>query len=267
MTRPDQRRRYRAVFLSDVHLGTKGAKAAFLAHFLARMQCERLYLVGDIVDGWRLKRSWYWDDAHDEVLRLVMQHARNGTEIVYIPGNHDEMFRAWLGLEVAGVRLAPETVHEAADGRRYLVIHGDEFDGVVANARFLAAMGDRAYRCALVVNRWFNAIRYRMGYPYWSLSLWLKQSVKRAVKRVDKFEEALVLEARERGVDGVICGHIHKAEIRDVGGILYMNDGDWVESCTALVEQPDGSMELVHWAQENSLSFLRAGSLPETAPA
>jgi UDP-2,3-diacylglucosamine pyrophosphatase LpxH len=128
-------------------------------------------------------------------------------------------------------------------------------------------MGDRAYRCALVVNRWFNAIRYRMGYPYWSLSLWLKQSVKRAVKRVDKFEEALVLEARERGVDGVICGHIHKAEIRDVGGILYMNDGDWVESCTALVEQPDGSMELVHWAQENSLSFLRAGSIPETAQA
>ena len=267
MIQADQRRRYRAVFISDVHMGTRDAKAAFLAHFLARMQCDQLYLVGDIVDGWRLKRSWYWDEAHDEVLRLILAHTRNGTEVLYIPGNHDGMFRAWLGLEVAGVRLASEAVHAAADGKRYLVIHGDEFDGVVANARFLAAFGDSAYRCALVVNRWFNAVRYRMGYPYWSLSQWLKHSVKRAVKRADGFDDALVLEARKRGVDGVVCGHIHKAEIRDVGGILYMNDGDWVESCTALVEHADGTMELVHWAQENSLSFLRAGSIPETASA
>ena len=174
--------RYRTVFLSDTHLGTRGARADFLADFLLRTDCERLFLVGDIIDGWRLRKSWYWDEAHDEVLRLILKKARSGTEVIYIPGNHDEMFRAWLpmGLEVAGIQLKREAVHATADGRRLLVIHGDEFDSVVRYAKFLAILGDGAYTAALVANRWFNMARRRFGYPYWSLSAWLKRQVKEA---------------------------------------------------------------------------------------
>lgn len=248
-------RRYRTVFLSDVHLGTRGCRADFLLDFLRRTECERLYLVGDIVDGWRLRKSWYWTEDFDEVVRHLMRLARAGVEVTYIPGNHDEMFRDWLGLEVAGIRLAAEAVHETADGRRLLVIHGDEFDGVIRYAKFLAFLGDWAYDWALVANRWFNAGRRRFGLPYWSLSQWLKRQVKEAVKAIDRFEIALATEARRRGLDGVVCGHIHHAEMRQVQGVLYMNDGDWVESCTALVEHPDGRFELIDWVRENRLSY------------
>jgi len=258
------RRRYRSIFISDIHLGTRGCRSDFLVDFLKRVECERLYLVGDIVDGWRLRKSWYWDADHDEVIRLVLRMARHGTDVVYIPGNHDELFRDWLGLEVAGVRLVREAVHAAADGRRFLVIHGDEFDGVIRYAKVLAHLGDWAYDWALVLNRWFNAARRRLGYPYWSLSQWLKRQVKEAVKAIDRFETALANEAKRRGMDGVICGHIHHAEMRDVHGVRYMNDGDWVESCTALVEHADGRFELVDWVQENRLSFART---PRRAPA
>jgi UDP-2,3-diacylglucosamine pyrophosphatase LpxH len=254
----EPRRRYRTVFLSDIHLGTRGCRTDFLLDFLRRVECDRLFLVGDIVDGWRLRKSWYWDAAHDEVIRLVLRAARNGTEVTYIPGNHDEMLRDWLGMEFAGVRLVEEAVHVAADGRRYLVIHGDQFDGVIRYAKFLAHLGDWAYDWALTTNRWFNAARRRLGYPYWSLSQWLKRQVKEAVKAIDRFEVALALEAKRRGLDGVVCGHIHHAEMREVQGVLYMNDGDWVESCTALVEHDDGRFELVDWAAENRLSFYRA---------
>ncbi len=251
------RRHYRSIFLSDVHLGTKGARGDFLVDFLTKVECERLYLVGDIIDGWRLKKSWYWDADHDEVIRLVLRMARHGTEVIYIPGNHDEMFRDWLGLEVAGVKLMREAEHTAADGRRFLVIHGDEFDGVIRYAKVIAHLGDWAYDWALTMNRWFNAGRRRFGYPYWSLSQWLKRQVKEAVKAIDRFETALATEAKRRGLDGVICGHIHHAEMREVQGVVYMNDGDWVESCTALVEHADGRFELVDWVQENRLSFAR----------
>ncbi|WP_376096085.1 UDP-2,3-diacylglucosamine diphosphatase [Roseomonas sp. CCTCC AB2023176] len=248
-------RRYRTVFLSDVHLGTRGCRADFLADFLKSVECERLFLVGDIVDGWRLKKSWYWDPTHDEVIRLILRMARHGTEVTYIPGNHDEMFRDWLGLEIAGVKLARDAVHVTADGRRLLVIHGDEFDGVIRYAKFLAHLGDWAYDWALTINRVFNAARRRLGYPYWSLSGWLKRGVKEAVKAIDRFEVALANEARTRGLQGVVCGHIHHAEMRDIGGIAYMNDGDWVESCTALVEHADGRLELVDWAAERRMSL------------
>src|ERR1700722_15079616 len=169
--------RFRSIFISDVHLGTRGCRSDFLADFLRRVSCENLFLVGDIIDGWRLKKSWYWDDSHDEVLRLILRHARSGTAVTYIPGNHDEIFRNWLplGLEVCGIRLRNEAVHTTADNRRLLVMHGDEFDSVVRYARFLAVLGDGAYSVALVVNRWFNALRRRFGYPYWSLSAWLKR--------------------------------------------------------------------------------------------
>lgn len=258
----EAKRRYRTVFLSDIHLGTRGCRSDFLVDFLNRVECERLFLVGDIVDGWRLRKSWYWDASHDEVIRLLLQASRNGTEVTYIPGNHDEVLRDWLGMEIAGVRLVNEAVHTGADGRRYLVIHGDQFDSVVRYAKFLAHLGDWAYDTALTMNRWFNAARRRFGYPYWSLSQWLKRQVKEAVKAIDRFEGALAQEARRRGLDGVVCGHIHHAEMRMVQGVLYMNDGDWVESCTALVEHADGRFELVDWARENRLSFFHAEPRP-----
>jgi UDP-2,3-diacylglucosamine pyrophosphatase LpxH len=266
-TMMEAKRRYRTIFISDLHLGTRGCRADFLLDFLRRTECERLYLVGDVVDGWRLRKSWYWTGDFDEVVRQVMRMARQGVEVTYIPGNHDEMFRDWLGLEIAGIRLAREAVHETADGRRILVLHGDEFDGVIRYAKVLAHLGDWAYDSALTMNRWFNAARRRLGYPYWSLSQWLKRQVKEAVKAIDRFEVALATEAKRRGLDGVICGHIHHAEMREVHGVMYMNDGDWVESCTALVEHPDGRFELIDWAAENRISARRAAGPPAEAVA
>jgi UDP-2,3-diacylglucosamine pyrophosphatase LpxH len=251
------RTEYRSIFISDTHLGTRGCRGDFLADFLRRTSAQNLFLVGDIIDGWRLRKSWYWDEHHDDVLRQILCHARGGTKVTYIPGNHDEMFRSWLpaGVDISGIRLCLEAEHTTADGKRLLIIHGDEFDNVVRYAKFLALLGDWAYTTALVVNRWFNAVRRRLGMPYWSLSAWLKLQVKEAVKAIDRFESALAAEAHRRGFDGVVCGHIHHAEMREVDGIMYMNDGDWVESCTALVEHHDGRMELIDWAALNRLSF------------
>jgi UDP-2,3-diacylglucosamine pyrophosphatase LpxH len=249
---------YRSVFISDTHLGTRGCRAEFLAGFLKSMTCENLYLVGDIIDGWRLKRSWFWDKHHDKVLRRVLKAARNGTNVVYVPGNHDEMLRKYLmfGVEVCGVKIQMEAEHVTADGKRLLVTHGDLFDSVVRHARILALLGDWAYTAALELNRWFNMVRTRLGYPYWSLSAWLKLQVKEAVKAIDRFETALADDAKARGFDGVVCGHIHHAEMRMVNGVLYLNDGDWVESCTALVEHMDGRLELIDWVARNKLSML-----------
>ena len=245
------RRHYRTVFLSDLHLGLRASLADLLLDFLGDMDCGRIVLVGDIVDGWRLRKSWYWDAHHDEVIRLLLRKAREGVEILYIPGNHDEMFRDWVGLEVAGIHLVQQAEHVTADGRRLLVMHGDEFDSVVRYWPLLAHLGDWAYDAALLLNRWFNTARRRMGYPYWSLSQWLKRRVKEAVKAIDRFEESLAHEALRGGYDGVICGHIHHAEMRDIGGVTYMNTGDWVESCTALVEHPDGRFELLDWSRRS----------------
>ncbi|MDP9096031.1 MAG: UDP-2,3-diacylglucosamine diphosphatase [Pseudomonadota bacterium] len=263
--------RYRSVFISDTHLGTKGCRSDFLADFLEQVNCEKLFLVGDIIDGWRLRKNWYWDANHDRVVRAILRHAKRGTEIVYMPGNHDEMFRAWLPpaidahpLEVAGIKVCRESMHETALGLRLLIVHGDEFDGVVRYAKFLARLGDSAYTAALVLNRYFNAMRRVMGYDYWSLSQWLKRQVKGAVKAVDRFETALAADAAKRGFDGIVCGHIHHAEMRTVDGVLYCNTGDWVESCTALVEQADGRLELLDWTAVNKLSFFRGRT---TAPA
>jgi UDP-2,3-diacylglucosamine pyrophosphatase LpxH len=249
---------FRSVFISDTHLGTRGCRGEFLSDFLRQVSCQHLYLVGDIIDGWRLRKSWYWNDSHDEVLREILNHARRGAKVTYIPGNHDEMFRPWVnvGLELAGIRLRDEAVHVTAAGKRLLILHGDQFDSVVRYAKFIALLGDGAYTAALVMNRWFNTLRWRLGYPYWSLAAWLKQQVKGAVKAIDRFESALAAEARRRGFDGVVCGHIHHAEIREVQGLLYLNSGDWVESCTALVEHHDGTMELIDWVALNRLSHL-----------
>ena len=266
--------RFRTVFISDTHLGTRGCRAEFLADFLSRVSCDHLFLVGDIVDGWRLRKSWYWDAAHDRVLRSILKHARQGAAVTYVPGNHDEMFRDWLptvqdpyAMQVAGIEMRREATHVTAAGLRLLVIHGDEFDSVVRYAKFLALLGDGAYVTSLVVNRWFNSVRRLLGYPYWSLSQWLKRQVKGAVKAIDRFETALAADAARRGFDGVVCGHIHHAEMRMVNGVLYCNDGDWVESCTALVEHHDGRLELLDWAAANKLSFFEPTSTRVPAPA
>src|SRR3954452_13985321 len=260
---------YRAIFISDTHLGTRGCRSEFLADFLRQSSCQRLFLVGDIIDGWRLRKSWYWDKSHDDVLKQIVRYARSGTKVTYIPGNHDEMFRSWLsfGLEICGIRMCRDSEHVIADGKRLLVMHGDEFDNVVRYAKFLALLGDWAYTVALAFNRWFNEVRRRLGYPYWSLSAWLKRQVKEAVKAIDRFESALAAEARRHGFDGVVCGHIHHAEMREVNGIQYLNCGDWVESCTALVEHHDGRLELIDWAALNRLSFFRAKPASMAAPA
>ncbi len=259
---------YRSVFISDVHMGTRGCRAEFLADFLKATQCENLFLVGDIIDGWRLKRSWFWDKHHDDVLQRILKAARSGTNVVYVPGNHDEMLRKYIGLniEVCGVKLQMEAEHTTAKGKRLLITHGDSFDSVVRHARLLALLGDGAYTAALVVNRYFNIVRTRLGYPYWSLSAWLKLQVKEAVKAIDRFETALADDAKARGFDGVVCGHIHHAEMRQVNGVMYLNDGDWVESCTALVEHFDGTLELVDWAARRKLSMLTRPA-PKLAPA
>ncbi|MDE1883153.1 MAG: UDP-2,3-diacylglucosamine diphosphatase [Rhodospirillales bacterium] len=259
---------YRSVFISDVHMGTRGCRAEFLADFLKATQCENLFLVGDIIDGWRLKRSWFWDKHHDDVLQRILKAARSGTNVVYVPGNHDEMLRRYISLniEICGVKLQMEAEHTTAKGKRLLITHGDSFDSVVRHARLLALLGDGAYTAALVVNRYFNIVRTRLGYPYWSLSAWLKLQVKEAVKAIDRFETALADNAKARGFDGVVCGHIHHAEMRQVNGVMYLNDGDWVESCTALVEHHDGTLELVDWAARRKLSMLTRPA-PKLAPA
>jgi UDP-2,3-diacylglucosamine pyrophosphatase LpxH len=239
----------RTVFISDVHLGTRGCQAALLLDFLQQVRCEKLYLIGDIIDGWKLKSGWRWPQAHTDVVQQVLSMAQSGVEVVYVPGNHDDRLRDFCGVHFGGVVVARDTVHEAADGKRYLVTHGDEFDGIVTHAKWLAFLGDYAYRALLSVNTRWNALRRRLGMGYWSLSAYVKLKVKNAVQFIDDFETAVSDEARRRGVDGVICGHIHHAEMREIHGVLYINDGDWVESCTAAVERQDGCMELIDWAR------------------
>jgi len=254
MDAPDEasvrpRMRFRTIFISDTHLGTSGCNADLLFDFLKSVECETLYLVGDIIDGWRLKRGWFWPTRHNDVVRRVLKMAKKGTRVVYIPGNHDEVLRDFVGLGFGDIEILPEAIHETADGRRLLVLHGDEFDGVVLYARWLAFLGDHAYVALLHLNRGFNVCRRALGLPYWSLSAHMKKKVKNAVEFVCRYEEAVAHAALERGADGVVCGHIHCAEIRQFGDITYYNDGDWVESCTALVEHFDGRMEILDWAE------------------
>ncbi len=242
------RRGYRAVFISDLHLGTPGCQSHALLDFLKSHPSDYLYLVGDIVDGWQLRRKWYWPQSHNDVVQKLLRRARKGCRVVFIPGNHDEFARQFAGQHFGGIELQNEAVHTTADGRRLWIIHGDAFDGVVQCARWLAIVGDNLYEFTLRLNRHLNRLRSRLGLPYWSLSAYLKHKVKKAVNYVMDFEDAVAREARQRGHDGVVCGHIHRAEMRMIEGTLYCNDGDWVESRTALVEHHDGRLELVHWA-------------------
>ena len=238
----------RTVWISDLHLGTPGCQAKALLDFLRDVECETLYLVGDIIDGWQLRRSWYWPQSHNDVVQKLLRKARKGTRVIFIPGNHDEFARKYLTHNFGGVDVMEEAMHMTADGKRLWVTHGDLYDGVIQCARWLAIMGDLAYEFTLKVNRWFNRIRAKCGLPYWSLSRYLKHKVKRAVSYINEFENAVAREARKRGAHGVVCGHIHHAELRMIDGVLYANDGDWVESLSALSEHHDGRLEILDWA-------------------
>ena len=240
-------RHFRALFISDVHLGARGCQAELLLDFLRYHDADTIYLVGDIVDGWRLRSSWYWPQAHNDVVQKLLRKARKGARTIYVPGNHDEFLREYYGTHFGGIEVAERHIHAGADGRRYLVIHGDHFDLVVTQARWLAHLGDYAYTAAIAVNRVFNSLRRRFGFGYWSLSQWAKHKVKNAVNYIGEFEKTLVIEARRNAADGVICGHIHHAAIHNEFGVTYINCGDWVESCTAIAEHPDGRFEIITW--------------------
>lgn len=239
--------RYRAIFISDVHLGTRGCKASYLLDFLRHTESDVLYLVGDIIDGWALRKNVHWPQAHNDIVQKVLRKARKGTRVVYVPGNHDESARQFAGLHFGGIAIREDDVHTTASGRRLWVVHGDFADGVMRHARWLAYVGDAAYEFSLWLNHQLNRVRVRLGRPYWSLSQYFKHRVKNAVSFIFDFEQVLLREARRRGYDGVVCGHIHKAEIRDVDGMTYANDGDWVESLTALVETLEGHLQIVTW--------------------
>ena len=258
--------RVRSIFISDVHLGTRGCNAEMLLDFLKHVEADTVFLVGDIVDGWRLRKSWYWPQAHNDVVQKLLRKVRKGTRIVYVPGNHDEFLRDYAGSGFGGIEIHEEFVHETADGRRLLVLHGDKYDMVVANIRWLALLGDRAYDLAITLNVAIGFVRRRLGLPYWSFSGWSKAKVKRAVNYIGAYERAVADDARKANVDGVVCGHIHKAAVSDADGFLYLNCGDWVDSCTALIERSDGTVELVDWADPATrASFATASPLKVAA--
>jgi UDP-2,3-diacylglucosamine pyrophosphatase LpxH len=240
---------HRTIWISDIHLGTPGCKAEFLLDFLKWNDSDTLYLVGDILDGWQLRKGWHWPQSHNDVVQKILRKARKGARVIYVPGNHDEFARDYVSHAFGGIELVHEAVHRTADGKRLLITHGDLFDGVVQQARWLALLGDTLYTLILALNHWFNRARARLGFGYWSLSQYLKQKAKGAVSFITDFELALVREARRRGFDGVVCGHIHKAEIRMIDDMLYCNDGDWVESLTALVEDHAGQLRIVEWKE------------------
>ncbi len=241
--------RVRTLFLSDLHLGTRGCQAEKILAFLRLYEADTIYLVGDIVDGWQLRSGWYWPQTHNDVVQKLLRKARKGARVIYVPGNHDEFMRDFYGIHFGGIEVIEKTIHVAANGRRYLVIHGDLFDVVIRHARWLALLGNHAYDLAITLNTYFNKVRRLFGLPYWSLSRWIKLKVKNAVNFIGEFEKTLSGEARRHHVDGVVCGHIHHPVIRDLEGLTYVNCGDWVESCTAVVERFDGQLAIIEWGE------------------
>ncbi|MBH5321377.1 UDP-2,3-diacylglucosamine diphosphatase [Aurantiacibacter sediminis] len=261
----EERRKYRTVWISDVHLGTKGCNAELLIDFLDSVDSETMYLVGDIIDGWRLKKKFYWPAEHNDIVWRILKRAKRGTRIIYIPGNHDEMLRQFSGMNFGGIEIQRAAFHDTADGRRLMVLHGDEFDAVMLSHRWLAFVGDALYHLSMRANYWVNVVRRRLDLPYWSLSKMAKHKVKNAVEFIGKYEEVVARAAAERGVDGVVCGHIHTAEHRMFGDTEYWNDGDWVEGCNALVEHFDGRMEILHWPEEVAKRDAEAPAVAEAA--
>jgi len=258
----------RSIFLSDIHLGTRACQADQLLSFLRHYESERLYLVGDIIDFWAMSRGIHWSRQQNTFVQKVLKRARHGTRVIFIPGNHDEVLREYVGTSFGDIELMQEHVHVAADGRRYAVLHGDEFDQVTRHHRWVAVLGDVAYNLLVRLNTWLSLARRTLGISgYWSLAGYAKRKVKSAVGFIYDFEDSVMHAVRDRGLDGVICGHIHSAAIRDMDGLTYINCGDWVDSCTAIVEHHDGRMELVHWAEEPAAQASAAVAELEIASA
>ncbi|MBQ4879414.1 UDP-2,3-diacylglucosamine diphosphatase [Pseudoalteromonas luteoviolacea] len=239
---------YPSIWISDVHLGYKDCKAEFLLDFLNCTRCDTLYLVGDIVDLWSLKRQFYWHPSHYQVLECIQKKAESGTRVIYIPGNHDETFRNYVDMTLFNVEVHHTYVHTTSAGKRFLLLHGDDFDSATRYNKLISIIGDQAYDFLLFLNRWTNRVRKLYGGHYWSLASWLKNRVHKARAAIAAFEQAAVHEAKKQGMDGIICGHIHQPRINVTDGIVYCNDGDWIENCTALVENEQGRIELLHWS-------------------
>jgi len=259
--------RFRTIWISDVHLGFKECKADYLLDFLKHTESEYLYLVGDIVDIWSMKKSVYWPQSHNNIVRRILSKAKKGTRVVYIPGNHDELFRDHTGNQFGSIEIKKEAIHVNKNGATFLILHGDEFDSAIKCNKIMAVIGNQAYEVVLNLNRIVNTIRRKLGFPYWSLSTYLKHKVKNAVEYIIRFETAVAREAHRRGVDGLICGHIHKSNLREIDSVQYCNTGDWVESCTALVEHCSGEMEILHWTGEmhKRKQNIAAGSVKQAA--
>ena len=241
------RRHHRSIWISDVHLGTSSSKADLLCDFLKYNSCDTLYLVGDIIDGWSMKRRAHWPQAHVNVIRRILTRSKRGTKIVYVTGNHDEFLRRYSGMSFGNIHLVDECIHQSPNGKQYWVVHGDAFDAVVFNKKWLVVIGDAAYDFMFKINLWFNRARSALGMGQWSLSSYLKNKVRNAFSIISNYETALVHECKKRDLDGVICGHIHHAELKSINGIQYANCGDWVESCSALVEDNQGAFEIIKW--------------------
>lgn len=240
---------YRSVFISDVHLGTQACQAQHLIDFLQSITTKKLYLVGDIVDLLEMKKKAHFPETHRQVMSEIMRMAREGTDVIYIPGNHDDFFRQMIGQVFAGIKIQRNAIHVTADGRRFFVSHGDEFDQVVTISPLLCLVGDKAHAVALRLNIWCNAIRRCFKMPYWSFAGFLKRHIGKANQFIRRFEYAALKACKGLGVDGYICGHIHSAAFRMHGGKLYCNDGDWVEHCTALIETESGELNILHWSE------------------
>ena len=246
---------YRSIWISDFHLGTRGCQSELLLEFIKHTQSEKLYLVGDIIDGWALKNTWYWPQSHNDVVQKILRKARHGAEVFYISGNHDEVMRGFVPVNFGGVSILNQVIHETVDKKKYLVVHGDQFDGIIQCAKWLAILGSITYDFLIYFNRYINFFRKKLGYEYWSLSNYLKFTVKNAVKFVSEYEKLVCNYAKQFKVEGIICGHIHHANMQSMNGIHYINDGDWVESCTALVEHFDGKLELINWTEKRKELF------------
>ena len=242
----DEKQKYRTVWISDLHLGSKACQVEALLRFLSSMRCEHLFLVGDIIDLWSMKRKWFWPQSHNDVIRKILKRASKGTKVTYIPGNHDENFRGYLGLSFGGVEIKREAFHVTADGKRVLMMHGDEFDTVVTNHHFITWFGDWCYDLLLAGGRVYNWARRKFDWPYFSLAAYVKKKVKYIVDFVSNYQESLLRYARSRKADIIITGHIHRPEIKPIEELLYANCGDWVENCTALVEHFDGRLEILY---------------------
>ena len=260
--------RYRAIWLSDVHLGYRGCKAEYLLNFLKSTESEVLYLVGDIIDLWSMKRTMYWPQMHINIIRTILGKARHGTKIIYIPGNHDEQIRDFTGSVFGDIEIHDEYIHVALDGKRFRILHGDIYDVLMKCSGLKSSIGNKAYDLIMFLNRHVYKLRQAFGFPYWSLASFLKYRVKDAVAHIQKYEEIVATDTKKLGFDGVICGHIHHAAMRDVNGVIYCNDGDWVEHCTALVEHRSGRLELLHWSEKQEILYAaQAGQIQRPVAA